>query len=291
MPTLSRVPGAALIAVLLALLTTSASARPKKPADPESEARVEAKKHFQAGEEALAAQDWDKAIAEYRAAYELAPLPGFLFNLGQAYRFAGDKRQALDFYKKYLAAAPTGSGAPVAKVQIQELTKAIAADDAARIAHEAEEARKAEEARRAAEAAAANNGKGKGNGKVGPSPSPSPGVGSADRPAPGRRGRGLRIAGLVTAGVGVACLAGGVVFGMKASGLADEVAEQYDPDKVDEGESASSTAVMLYVVGGAAVVGGGVMYFLGRRAGRSSSVAVAPVVTGDRVALAAWGTF
>ena len=60
---------------------------------------------------------------------------------------------------------------------------------------------------------------------------------------------------------------------------------------MDEGESASSTAVMLYVVGGAAVASGGVMYFLGRRAGRSASVAVAPVVTGDRVALAAWGTF
>jgi len=280
-----------LFAVLcLALLAPPAAAAPKNAPDPAASAREEAKQHFALAEAALAANRYDEAIAEYRAAYELVPRPGFLFNLGQAYRLKGDSRSALDFYKKYLAADPKGKAAPIAAIQIRELTKKVAEADAAEAARKAEadrlveEQRKADEAKRAKSRKAFQDGPTEPpGGAVGPSPSPA-----ATRPA--RKGRGLRIAGLVTGGAGVVMIGAGIAFGMKASGLADEVAEQYDPDKVDEGESAESTAIILYVAGGAALVGGTVMYFLGRRAGRER-VAVVPSVSQDQVALTAWGTF
>ena len=48
------------------------------------------------------------SIKEYQAAYDLAPLPELLFNLGQVYRLKGDKQKALDHYGKYLVVAPNG---------------------------------------------------------------------------------------------------------------------------------------------------------------------------------------
>lgn len=49
---------------------------------------------------------FDEALDFYHAAYELKPLPGFLFNIAQCHRFAGRFEQAIQFYNRYLA---TGS--------------------------------------------------------------------------------------------------------------------------------------------------------------------------------------
>jgi predicted Zn finger-like uncharacterized protein len=62
------------------------------------------------------------AIGEFKRALSLSP--GFssaLFGLGEAYRAAGEPGQAVDAYKKYLAASPGGTDAPAARRQIREL--------------------------------------------------------------------------------------------------------------------------------------------------------------------------
>ena len=62
------------------------------------------------------------AIGQFKRALNLAPnYPQALFGLGEAYRSAGDTAQAVDAYKKYLAAAPGSPDAPAARRQIRDL--------------------------------------------------------------------------------------------------------------------------------------------------------------------------
>lgn len=116
--------------------------------------------------------------------------------------------------------------------------------------------------------------------------------------SPARRGRVLRIAGLVTAGVGVLTLAGGVYFGLHAGTLEDEVSSAKVwssalASKLDDGESAARNANILIGVGAACVMGGGVMWYLGHRAGRRSErkVAVQGALTPTSAGLIVTGSF
>jgi predicted Zn finger-like uncharacterized protein len=62
------------------------------------------------------------AVGEFKRALNNSPnFPQALFGVGEAYRSAGDTAQAIDAYKKYLAAAPGGEDAPAARRQIREL--------------------------------------------------------------------------------------------------------------------------------------------------------------------------
>ena len=62
------------------------------------------------------------AVGEFKRALNNSPnFPQALFGVGEAYRSAGDAAQAIDAYKKYLAAAPGGEDAPAARRQLREL--------------------------------------------------------------------------------------------------------------------------------------------------------------------------
>jgi len=62
------------------------------------------------------------AVGEFKRALNLSPnFPQALFGLGEAYRSAGNTAQAIEAYKRYLAASPAGSDAPAARRQIREL--------------------------------------------------------------------------------------------------------------------------------------------------------------------------
>ena len=68
-----------------------------------------------------AASRWPP-IGEFKRALNNSPnFPQALFGVGEAYRSAGDPAQAIDAYKKYLAAAPGGEDAPAARRQLREL--------------------------------------------------------------------------------------------------------------------------------------------------------------------------
>ena len=62
------------------------------------------------------------AVGEFKRALNNSPnFPQALFGLGEAYRAAGDTGQAIDAYKKFLAAAPGSEDAPAARRQLREL--------------------------------------------------------------------------------------------------------------------------------------------------------------------------
>ena len=56
------------------------------------------------------AQRFDDSIPEFKAAYDLIPKPGLLFNIAQAYRKAGHPREAIEYYDRYLSAEPELDG-------------------------------------------------------------------------------------------------------------------------------------------------------------------------------------
>lgn len=71
-----------------------------------AEDRAAARRLFADGERAFAEARWDAALDAYTAAYEAAPLPGFLFNIGQCHRKLEHWEEAADFFRRYLAALP-----------------------------------------------------------------------------------------------------------------------------------------------------------------------------------------
>ena len=71
-------------------------------ADSMSEAKrlaARAQVHYDLGE-------YGQAIADYEDAYRIAKTPGFLYNLAQSYRLAGDCVTASSMYRNYLRLAP-----------------------------------------------------------------------------------------------------------------------------------------------------------------------------------------
>jgi tetratricopeptide (TPR) repeat protein len=229
--------------------------------------RKAAKAYVDAGLAAEEQGDYEAAIQLYRKAHDLIPHPVVLFNLAQAHRLAGQRAEALDLYRRYLAAKPRGDLAMQAKRWVDELEAAIARETADAETKLAEQ-RGQEASRAAAEEARTPPSE--------PAPPPAP-LHPDSTPAPAERegavrssgspGRGWRIAGISAAGIGTVTIATGAVFGLRAKGISDDLSTpdtRYDPEREADGEAAERTMFVLYGVGGALVIGGVLAYLLNR---------------------------
>jgi tetratricopeptide (TPR) repeat protein len=243
----------AALALVLAL-TASAAA----------ETNVEkARGHFKQGKAFQDAGVYERAADEYKLAYAADPRPEMLFNIAQAYRLAKLAAQALDYFKQYLDKQPNGAGADEARKHVVTLTKQIDEENAAKQAPPP---------------------------TVLPETSPPVIEKPAEAPS-SSPGRGLRIAGIVTASSGLVLLGVGVKLAFDARGAASDIDEHTGPwteddkDTFEGGERANRNMKIAYAIGGALVIGGGVMYFFGRRA------AATPVVTDQSASLVVTGAF
>jgi hypothetical protein len=68
---------------------------------------------------------FDKAIDAWQRGYQLKNDPGFLYNIGQAYRTKGDPDKAIFFYKRYLANAPKAKNRAEVEQKIEALQKQV----------------------------------------------------------------------------------------------------------------------------------------------------------------------
>lgn len=66
-----------------------------------------AKAHFEIAVHHHKAGRFELAIAAYQKAYDAAPLPDFLFNIGQCYRVLEQHDRAIFFFERYRDDAPT----------------------------------------------------------------------------------------------------------------------------------------------------------------------------------------
>jgi len=124
----------AIVSSVIAVLTgTSASATPPPPpaealasapaeaTDPD--ARREARRSYEIAETHFKAGNFRQALAEYKAGYDAAHLPGFLINIAQCQRRLGDLAGALTTYRKFVLVAPDSPFVPQVQGMIQELEK------------------------------------------------------------------------------------------------------------------------------------------------------------------------
>ena len=136
------------------------------------------------------------------------------------------------------------------------------------------------------------------------SPGPKPEAASepkADLAAsmtPETPGRGLRVAGIAAAAVGVAGIAAGVVFNLKANSLASDLEAAngssttlYSRSKESSRSTYATLTWVAYGAGAACVVGGAVVYLLGRSQGPSAQVALAPAVGVGEIGAVLQGAF
>jgi hypothetical protein len=83
------------------------------------------RQHFQAGTSAFDLGLYDKAIAQFTAAYEVKRDPVLLYNIAQAHRLAGHPREASRFYRVYLERTPDAPNRAEVEGKLVELHEAI----------------------------------------------------------------------------------------------------------------------------------------------------------------------
>jgi tetratricopeptide (TPR) repeat protein len=132
-------------AAVLALVLGFASL-PAVGSEVSDEAKAQAREKFTQGNEAYARGEFREALAAFDAAYKLAPLPGFLFNVAQCHRQLGAHERAAFFYRRYLSLSEKEpANAPTVKELIAEMDAHVA--EKARAQAKAADRPKAEPAR------------------------------------------------------------------------------------------------------------------------------------------------
>ena len=110
-----RAVSSALLVVALALPRTAVA-----------QDAVDARALYGRGEQAFDRGDFATALAYFRSAYELAPLPGFHFNIAQCHRRLGQWREAAQHYESYLAEVPDAPNRADALALLEETRRHLA---------------------------------------------------------------------------------------------------------------------------------------------------------------------
>jgi hypothetical protein len=95
--------------VLVTSILSSSTALAQPPVKPTPEATRDAGKHFQRGVALFNEADYAGALAEFKKAYELAPNPAVLYNIGQTHFQLRSYAAALQTFERYLTEAGPSS--------------------------------------------------------------------------------------------------------------------------------------------------------------------------------------
>lgn len=244
----------ALALALLCAVAHLAGARPK------AEDLRRADQLLREGNAEYARKNYEQAIRAYQEAYDLTHAPGFLFNIAQVHRVAGNCSEAIAHYERYLAADPKTTLRPRVEAFIAEMWRCV-------------------EARRKTEPVARPDDSNHEPPPAEPAPPPARTEPSPPAAAPlsmpshldAPRPSAWRWVGLATAGAGVLALGGGVVLGLDARSEANRTEDfkgEWTPEdeaRENAAERGSRNATILITAGAVALVGGVSLYLLTRR--------------------------
>jgi tetratricopeptide (TPR) repeat protein len=242
--------------VAAALLATTASASPIPP---------KARKLAEHGREMHKRGEYEKAIVAFKEAYVIAPSPGLLFNLAQAYRLQGNCEDASIMYTRYLETNPDPNARAVAEEHLatvercmQKRSLNIPMDESMAYL------------------------------KVPPPPGPEKVIvqdkRDIERPVRIKKDIGMGLA--ITGGVALLTAA---YFGYRSYEASQEVEDAYahgakwkevEPIQA-RGEKAATAAKLFGIGGGLAVAGGVTLFVLGRRDERANQIAITPTAKGS----------
>lgn len=261
--------GTLIVATILAAHPPAALAQSARTTEPASRTTLEeARRHYERGIAHYNLGAFDAAIAEFKAAYERSSEPALLFNIAQAYRLKEDYKQALFFYDAYLRLRPTAGNRLDVEKRIVEMKQLVEAQRRLQ-----QSPPKGAIPPTGTASGAASQVLGTGNPAL--ETSTPGGVHHRQDTMPSDRSAEIkRISGLVAGGVGVAALATGTYFGVRARNGWNEITQlsaqggtwsaDYARIEADAAHS-ERTATVLIVGGGAALLGGGLAYYLGWR--------------------------
>jgi tetratricopeptide (TPR) repeat protein len=117
-PFLSTVAG--LVAALT--LTAAVLAAPPKKDDEKTAA---AKRFYEAGTLLFDRGEFADAAKEFERAYSEQPLPSLLYNIASAYDKAGDRKKAVESYRKYVATMPESNDVAAARSRADVLDREL----------------------------------------------------------------------------------------------------------------------------------------------------------------------
>jgi len=258
----------AAVTLAAALLAIGAGAARADTLDPPERARALSDQ----GRSYHANGDYDHAIGSFKAAYELAPSPGLLFNLAQAYRLKGDCENAAIMYRSYLRTGPDQQHRELAQSHLDTVERCVA--------------RRVQLHPLIGGDATANAGPAVRGDRV-----------TTVDDQPGRPGAALKRAGIVTTIGGGVLLGVGVYYAVKAADYSAQVERMYadgakwkDIQEVDAKGRHADTMATVFALGGAGVaITGGVLYMIGRHEAKRSenrSFSITPTPTGGEVQFA-----
>jgi tetratricopeptide (TPR) repeat protein len=154
----ARAVGFGALAVLIATALVGDPAWAQRASD-----RGQAAGHVRQGQAFFQRGDFDRALVEYQAAFDLSAEPSLIFNIALCHDRASRPEPALAAFRRYLALAPDGIVADEARADIARLTPIVERIVADRTAHEerlreqaAQETARRQEAAKREELAAAH---------------------------------------------------------------------------------------------------------------------------------------
>ncbi len=170
-----------------------------------------AKRYHQVAQQLYNTGRYAQAVVEFKKAYDLAPLPELLHNIGRCHEVLAELKQAVKYYELYLQKKPDSPNRPVVEERIRNLNKRIEA--------QAKPAPAPKPAPRPTPKPAPK-----------PEPKPEPELAPKPAPVPPTSERTWRwTAGWVGVGLGAAALGAGIAFGalagLKQSAYEDGVAD------------------------------------------------------------------
>ncbi|MGE5184263.1 MAG: tetratricopeptide repeat protein [Acidobacteriota bacterium] len=256
---------------LLALLVLALAASPALAQKPDVAAlETSAKKHYELAE-------YDAAIADFKEAFRLSDAPGYLFNIAQAYRLAGNCREAATFYKTFLRRVPDAPNAAKVRTEIAEMETCAAkqpepAPPPPTTTTTTAPAPTPPPATAAAPAA----------------PQPDADSDDEERPQPREDRRWMQWTGIGAAGAGAIGLGLGVKFALDGRARGDDLKKTCAVSCtsaqalaiVHDGDAANRNAVIATVAGGVMLAGGAVLFVLSRMGHETPSVAIVPTPGG-----------
>jgi len=274
---------ALLAGVSLSLLVTSASA------DVSKKDKAKAKALYDEGLRHYNLAEYDAAITAWKESYLLTKAPLLLFNIGQAFRLAGDCGKATTFYDSYQREEPEPKNKDELDQAIQLCKSAAVKPVDKPVADAPKPTRPATDTTTATPIDQP---------ATPPPPIKAAVIGSTeaahpDRPARSDPGATKRLVGLVTGAAGVALGGAGIYFAVgarsKSSDL-DGFKGEWTPVQESTQRAGKRDAKLAWVFGGAGVVAIGIgtaLYVMGRGSSESAQVSITPTDGGAQLA---WGT-
>jgi len=260
---------AAVLSVAVPAAHADNALRPERIPNKARELADKGRRHHEAG-------DYAAAVSAFKEAYVLAPSPGLLFNIAQAYRLGGNCDEASWMYRRFLDTNPQGKHRALAENHLAVTEKCGSGGLRITVTPPRIDAQIPEP----------------------PSPASTTSTESLSigRSVDDSKHSKLKRAGMYTVAGGGVALLGAAMFALDAAEASNKVEDIYarggkwnDVKDVNaRGERSAKVATLFGVGGGVAVLSGAIMYGLGRHYEKARYVAVTPTKQGAQVSLS-WG--